>query len=101
MEQKANVAKADPHLPDLRRSIRDPLIDNNATKANIFAAKFFPKTGIADFSNIVLEATTEQKALDISPTILVKEINKLIKSLLNGKALGLDIILNKVFKMVA
>jgi len=43
----------------------------------------------------------EQRALNISPTILIKEISKLIKSLLNGKALGPDGILNKVLKMVA
>jgi len=42
----------------------------------------------------------EQRALNISPIILIKEINKLIKSLLNNKALGLDSILNKVFKVV-
>jgi len=36
---------------------------------------------------------------NISPTILTKEINKLIRSLLNKKALGLDSILNKVFKV--
>ena len=39
--------------------------------------------------------------LNISPTILIEEISKLIKSLLNGKALGLDGILNKVLKVVA
>jgi len=33
--------------------------------------------------------------------ILIKEINKPIKSLLNGKALGLDNILNKVLKVIA
>jgi len=39
--------------------------------------------------------------LNISPTILIEEIGKLIISLLNGKALGLDSILNKVLKVVA
>jgi len=43
----------------------------------------------------------EQKVLNISSIILIEEISKLIKSLLNGKALGLDSILNKVFKVVA
>jgi len=43
----------------------------------------------------------EQRALNISPTILIEEISKLIRSLLNSKALGLDGILNKVLKMVA
>jgi len=40
-------------------------------------------------------------ALDISPSILIEEISKLIRNLLNGKVLGLDSILNKVFKVVA
>ena len=39
--------------------------------------------------------------LNISPTILIEEISKLIRSLLNRKALGLDSILNKVFKVAA
>jgi len=42
----------------------------------------------------------EQRALNISPTILIEEISKLIRSLLNGKALGPDGIPNKVLKMV-
>jgi len=43
----------------------------------------------------------EQRALNISPIILIEEISKLIKSPLNSKALGLDGILNKVFKIAA
>jgi len=39
--------------------------------------------------------------LNISPTILTEEISKLIRSLLNRKALGLNGILNKVLKVVA
>jgi len=39
--------------------------------------------------------------LNISPTILIEEISKLIRSLLNKKALGLDNIPNKVLKVVA
>ena len=38
---------------------------------------------------------------NISPTILTEEISKLIRSLLNRKALGLDSIPNKVFKVAA
>jgi len=38
--------------------------------------------------------------LNISPNILIKEINKLIRSLLNGKALELNSILNEGFKVV-
>ena len=49
----------DPYLLDLRRSIKDPLIGNNSVKANILAASFFPKTGVADLSNINMEAIIE------------------------------------------
>ena len=47
-----------------------------------------------------MEAIIEQRALNISPIILIEEISKLIKGLLNGKAPGLDGILNKVLKVV-
>ena len=42
----------------------------------------------------------EQRALNISPIILIKKNSKLIGSFLNGKILGLNGILNKVFKIV-
>jgi hypothetical protein len=99
--RKASVVKVDPHLLNLRRSIEDPLIDNNSIKANILVASFFPKTKAVDLSNINMEAIIKQRAFNISPIILTEEISKLIKSLLNGKALGLDGILNKVLKIVA
>jgi len=54
-----------------------------------------------DFSNIKIKAIIKQRALNISFIILIKKINKLIKSLLNGKALGLDGISNKGFKVIA
>ena len=90
----------DPYLLDLRRSIKDPLIGNNSVKANILVASFFPKTRAVDLSDINTEAIIEQRALNISPIVLIEEISKLIKSLLNRKALGLDSILNKVLKVV-
>ena len=43
----------------------------------------------------------EQRVFNISLIILIKEINKLIESLPNGKALGPNNIPNEVFKMVA
>ena len=52
-------------------------------------------------SNIEIEATAEQRVFNISLIILKEEINKLIKSLLNGKALKPDNIPNKVFKVIA
>jgi len=53
-----------------------------------------------DFNNIKIEAIINQRVLNISFIILVKKINKLIKSLLNKKVLRLDSILNKIFKVV-
>jgi len=87
----------DPYLLDLKRFIKGLLINNNTIKINIFMAKFFPKTKIVDFSNI--KTIIEQRVLDISLIILIKEISKLIRSLLNVKALGPNSILNKVFKV--
>jgi len=46
----------DPYLPDLKRSTKDPLTGDNIIKANIFIAKFFPKTGIVNLNNIVIKA---------------------------------------------
>jgi len=48
-----------------------------------------------------MEIIREQNVLNISPTILTKEISKLIRSLLNRKALRLNSIPNKVLKVVA
>ena len=48
-----------------------------------------------------MEVIIEQRALNISPIILIEEISKLIKGLLNGKALGPDGIPNEVLKVVA
>ena len=92
--------KADLYLLDLRRSIKDPLINNNTTKADIYIIKFFPKTKIVDFSNIKIKAIINQRALNISLIISIKKINKLIKSFLNRKALGLNSILNKILKVI-
>jgi len=46
----------DPYLLDLRKFIKDPLIGDDTIKINIFAIKFFPKTGIVNLSNIAIEA---------------------------------------------
>jgi len=47
--------KADPYLLDFKRFIKDPLINNNTIKVDIFITKFFSKIKIADFSNIIIE----------------------------------------------
>jgi len=90
--------KADFYLLDLKKFIKDLLIDNNIIKINIFTVKFFLKTKIADFNNI--KTIMEQKVLNISLIILVKKINKPIKSFLNKHFLKLNSILNKIFKVI-
>jgi len=66
------------YLLDFKRFTKDFLINNNIIKINIFIAKFPPKIKIIDFSNI--EIIMEQRVFNISPIILIEEINKLIKS---------------------
>ena len=65
----------DPYLLDLRRFIRDLLKNNNTIKANIFIIKFFLKIGIADFSDIIIEAIIEQRVFNIG---LLSQQKKLI-----------------------
>jgi len=89
------------YLLDFGRFIKDFLIGDNTIKIDIFIVKFFPKTGIIKFSNIAIEVIKDQRVFNISLSILIKEVSKLIRSLLNGKVLGLNSILNKVFKVVA
>jgi len=98
--KKAYIAKINPYLLDLRRSTKDFLIGNNIIKTDILIDKFFPKIKTINFSNIAIEATINQKVLNISFSILIEKISKLIKTLLNGKALRLDGILNKILKVV-
>ena len=49
----------DPYLLDLRRFIKNPLINNNTIKADIFIVKFFLKIKIVNLSNIKIEAIME------------------------------------------
>jgi len=51
--------KVDFYLLDLKRFIKDLLINNNIIKADIFIAKFFLKTKIVNFNNIKIEAMME------------------------------------------
>jgi len=92
--------KADLYLLDFKRSIKDPLINNNVIKVDIFIAKFFLKTKIVNFNNIKIKVIIEQRVFNINPIILKEEIKKLIRSFLNSKVLRLNSILNKVFKVV-
>src|SRR2546429_9812424 len=53
------MAQGDSHLPELRRLIQDPYTDNNEEKMRIFAERFFPNTGHADFSDIIPEGISQ------------------------------------------
>ena len=44
---------------NFKKFIKDFFTNNNTIKVDILAAKFFPKTGIIDFSNIKIEATMD------------------------------------------
>ena len=66
--------KADFYLLDLRRFIKDFLINNNIIKIDIFIAKSFPKTKTVNFNNIKIKAITEQRVFNISPIILIKKL---------------------------
>ena len=66
--------KADPHLLNLKKAIKDFLTDNNIIKADIFISKFFPKTKIIDFNNIEIKAIMEQKVFNMNFIILIKKI---------------------------
>jgi len=74
----------DLYLLDLKRFIKDPLINNNIIKIDILIAKISPKTEIVDFSNI--ETIIENFFFNISFIILIEKINKLIRSFLNKKS---------------
>ena len=43
------------YLLDLKKFIKDPLINNNNIKIDIFTAKFFFKTRIVKFNNIKIK----------------------------------------------
>jgi len=88
------------YLLNLKKFIKDPLINNNTIKTDIFITKFFFKTKIVDFNNIKIEVIIEQRAINISFIILIEKISKLIRSFLNSKVLRLNSILNKGFKVV-
>ena len=61
--------------------------------------RFFPGTGQAD-----LQDTSNQDypiPLEISQTVIIKEIKDAIRKLPTGKSVGLDRILNKVIKTIS
>lgn len=88
------------HIPPLRRSDQEDAHDDNSTKAQILAEKFFPEGGGADLSDIDYEVPAN-RLLNISSTISAEQIEQAIHRLPNGKAPGPDQIPNEVLKVLA
>jgi len=61
------------YLLDLKKFIKDLLINNNTIKMDIFIVKFFFKTRIVDFNNIKIEIIIKQRVFNISFIILKKK----------------------------
>ena len=96
---KARRLVKDFYLPLLKKSLDDPLIINNKGKAKFLISQFYLPSPEADLLNIfnntsiLPQFTIPQDFLDI---LLKRKLEKL----LNGKALGLNKIANKVLKEV-
>jgi len=92
--------QASSHISFLHRSDQEDTHDNNPTKAQILAGKFFSEGGQANLSNINNEMPANHM-LNISSTISAEQIEQAIHRLPNGKVPGPDNISNEVLKMVA
>ena len=97
---RAGKPQVSPHIPPLRRSEQDDSCDDNLSKAQILAEKFFPEGGQADLSDIDSEVPTHHM-LDISSAVTAEQIEQAINRLPNGKAPGPDNIPNETLKVVA
>jgi hypothetical protein len=91
-KRKASKAHKDPNIPALRRQEGAPLEDQNETKAEILAEKFFPRETRQVTAEIQLSHQLN------APTILEEEIQDIIKKLPTGKAPGPDEIPNEVLR---
>ena len=74
-------------------------MSEDAEKVQILAEAFYPGPAQADLSDIAAEEH-EEPTLDIDAEITAKQVEIVLNSLLNGKALGLDGITNEVLTMV-
>jgi len=97
---RTDKSQASSHISFLRRSDQEDTHDDNPTKAQILAGKFFSEEGQANLSNINNEMPANHM-LDISSTISAEQIEQAIHRLPNGKVPGSDNIPNEVLKMVA
>jgi hypothetical protein len=115
--RKAGVSHADPHVPALRRTLDDEVTSNRDAQAEILAEKFFPGRGEVlqpePHANSVLtgsepisqpgagKSNTDEPSQWNDEPITKEEVNQVLASLLNKKALGPNGILNEVLKALA
>ena len=83
-------------IPGLRRSQTEEASNDNKTKADILAAKFFPPNGAADTSDINDNDGFER--FEVGATVTTEELIDIIGTLPNGKAPGPDMIPNEALK---
>jgi Reverse transcriptase (RNA-dependent DNA polymerase)/Endonuclease-reverse transcriptase len=98
--RNAGKPQADPHLPALRRTTNEPLVEDNCQKAQILSEKFFPNTGQADLSDTIGSVPIE-RTVPISNQVSKEELEDIIRKLPNEKAPGPDGIPNEVLKLIA
>ena len=85
-------------IPPLRTNEQEAVKTTNADKAAILSAKFFPRNGQADTSDI--ESNQEFPRFQIDPSISKGDLEEVIRKLPNGKAPGPDRIPNEAWKML-
>jgi hypothetical protein len=92
--QTAGKTQAPPQLPPLRRQTGQPLMSEDAEKAQILAEAFYPGPAQADLSDIATEEH-EEPTLNINAEVTTKQVETAMNSLPNGKAPGPDGITNE------
>ena len=98
-KNKAKKPVKDPYLPLFKKSPDNPLIINNKGKAKLLISQFYPPLLEADLLDILNDTSMLPQFTipqDFSDILLERELEKL----LNGKAVGLNKIANKVLKEV-
>ena len=98
-KRAAGKPHADSRIPALRRNENETAIDDDTTRAEIFAEKFFPRLPEQDMRGAGEKHTPTP--LRISQTMTKGEVESVLKALPSGKAPGPDRIPNEVLKALA